>query len=303
MENQKANIQIEKALLYQLTFRFRKKNNFQEDYDLIENGKILSDQDKDFSSALQSEMPAASELSSLRKSYQKAYEKGVRWVFPNDPDYPFSFKNIEEPPSCLSYLGKALWKTHDFFSVVGNREPSSESLIWMETELGSFLEQNTVGIVSGGARGVDQMAHRLCLQKGRPTLAFLPSGLAKPYPSNLLDWLPWIHQGQMTLLSEYPLFQTMKKYFFHDRNRLISNLGLCTLLIEARRKSGTMVTAQRALEQNKTVMVLPAHPLDPKAQGGLDLLYHGAAFIRDSQDIQILFNSERRWSELMGNHQ
>ena len=92
----------------------------------------------------------------------------------------------------------------------------------------------------------------------------------------------------------------MQKYFFHDRNRLISSLGLCTLLVEARRKSGTMVTAQRALEQNKTVMVVPAHPLDPKAQGGMDLLCEGASLVRDAHDIQIILNSERRWSHLVG---
>ncbi len=107
MDQIRVNIQIEKALLYHFTFRSRKTTDFAEDYRWIEKGKTLSSDLTVFSPCIHQVLPSKPELEMVRKSYQKAYEKGVRWTFLHDQDYPVCLRDIEDPAFCLSYLGKA----------------------------------------------------------------------------------------------------------------------------------------------------------------------------------------------------
>ena len=115
MKKQNTNVQIEKALLYQCVFQVRKKINFQDDFTWIEKGNVLTLEDQSFSAQLRDLISQLTQLERLRFSYINAYQKGVRWIFPKDPDFPVSLRNLENPVLCLSYLGKPLWKEHDFF--------------------------------------------------------------------------------------------------------------------------------------------------------------------------------------------
>jgi len=99
-------------------------------------------------------------------------------------------------------------------------------------------------------------------------------------------------EGGGCFVSEYDFSQAMHKYLFHHRNRLIAALGAATLLVEARRKSGTLITAQQAAQLGRSVWVVPGHPQDPHFAGCLDLLSEGALMIRDAQDLSMYFSSE-----------
>jgi len=218
--------------------------------------------------------------------------RGVSFTYIGDANYPESFLGMPGAPILLSYRGHPAWKWGRSLAVVGSRDPSSLSHLWMEEHLASFIRVDKPIIVSGGARGIDQMAHQLAMRNVTPTVAVLPSGLGAVYPQNLEAWQQKIFDGGGCLLSEYPFTEKMKKHFFHDRNRLIAGLGVATLLVEARRRSGSLLTAHKTLQLGKSVLVVPGHPCDSTHLGNLDLLSEGATPIRDAEELSMYFRSE-----------
>lgn len=219
-------------------------------------------------------------------------EKGIHLICYGEDLYPRSCYLMSEPPLTLSYSGEPAWKVLRSISVVGSREPRFESIQWMEKEFALFCENENPCVVSGGARGIDQKSHAIALRKKCPTVVVLPSGLGEIYPDSLQEWIrPVIEQGGC-FLSEYSYEQRMHKHLFHHRNRLIAALGGATLLIEARRRSGTMITAQQATQLGRPVWVVPGHPQDSHFAGSLDLLAEGAMIVRDAQDLSIYLTSE-----------
>ncbi len=235
--------------------------------------------------------------SELLSAAQGHYELGVKFVCYGEAHYPAGCYLMEDPPLSFSYMGAPAWQEGKSLAVVGSREPQRESLEWMEQEFSKFCESEKAVIVSGGARGVDQKSHSISLRKQVPTLIILPSGLGNLYPDSLKDWVhPVMDQGGC-LISEYDFQQRMHKYLFHHRNRLIAALGRATLIVEARRRSGTLITAQQAAQLGRPVWVVPGHPRDPHFQGSLDLLSEGASLVRDAQDLSMFFHSELRLPE------
>lgn len=224
---------------------------------------------------------------------QRLRDKGYRFVVYGEVMFPKNCYLMSDPPLSLSFLGEPVWLRGAALSVVGSREPSEISVTWMEKEFAHFCEENQVCIVSGGARGVDQKAHSLSLRKNNPTIIVLPSGLLQIYPSSLQEWIKPVLQSGGCFVSEYAPEQRMHKYLFHHRNRLIAALGGATLLIEARRRSGTLITAQQSLQLGRAVGVVPGHPLDPHFGGSLDLLSEGAFLVRDAQDLAMFFQLEK----------
>ncbi len=241
------------------------------------------------------------ELQARRQEILDLRERGVSFVFPGHPYFPTNLLRIAEPPFLLSYLGEPIWNALPGLAVVGSREPALQSLQWMDLHLGACLEQRQFFIASGGARGIDQKAHGLSLLKGRPTLVFVPSGLGSLYPQNLSTFVGPVLRGGGAIVSEYKYSEPMRKHYFHARNRLISGFAECTLIVQASRKSGTLITGRQALEQSRPLFVVPSHPLDTGFQGGLDLLVEGATPVRDSADLLILLDCEMKnhlgWSE------
>lgn len=218
--------------------------------------------------------------------------QGVQLVCYGEDVFPQECYWMGEPPLTLSFLGSPAWLNERTLAVVGSREPSFESVQWMEKEFAPFCEKEKPCVVSGGARGVDQKSHSTALRKDSTTVVVLPSGLGNLYPESLKEWIsPVIDQGGC-FLSEYAYEQRMHKHLFHHRNRLIAALGKTTLLVEARKRSGTLITAQQAIQLGRAVGVVPGHPLDPHFAGSLDLLMEGAQMVRDAQDLSMFFNSE-----------
>lgn len=218
--------------------------------------------------------------------------QGVQLVCYGEPLFPSQCYLMAEPPLTLSFIGSPAWLSERTLSVVGSREPTFDSIQWMEKEFAPFCENEKPCIVSGGARGVDQKSHSVALRKNTTTVAVLPSGLGRVYPDSLQEWIPAILDSGGCVISEYAHEQIMHKHLFHHRNRLIAALGRATLLVEARKRSGTLITAHQALQLGRPVWVVPGHPQDPHFAGSLELLIEGALLIRDAQDLSMNFASE-----------
>lgn len=228
----------------------------------------------------------------LREQNLKLKLKGYSLICLGEELYPPTCYFMEDPPLTLSFLGSSSWILGRTISVVGSREPQVDSLSWMEKEFAPFCEESRACVVSGGARGIDQKSHSVALRKQMPTIVVLPSGLGQIYPSSLVSWVQSILDCGGCLISEYPFEQKMHKHLFHHRNRLIAALGRATLLVEAKKRSGTLITAKKSIEMGHPVWVVPGHPLDPHFGGSLDLISEGAQLVRDAQDLTMFFASE-----------
>ncbi|MEK6774491.1 MAG: DNA-processing protein DprA [Bdellovibrionota bacterium] len=219
-------------------------------------------------------------------------DSGINFVCWGDTNYPVAFQKLINPPLLFSYIGKNCWQNNPCFSVVGSREPHSYTSAWMKTELRSFIKESNLTVVSGGARGVDFMAHSLCLDLGKPTLVMLPSGLKQIYPPPLKNYLKAIVDAGGCVLSEYDSNLEVRKHLFQHRNRLIAAMNHALLIGEAKLQSGTMMTAHLALEIGRPVWVVPGHPLMSSFAGSLELIMYGAQIVRNAEDLKLFFECE-----------
>jgi DNA processing protein len=249
---------------------------------------------------LQDQHPQLYEL--LQRSSEKIFrtqdellrwkDKGIKILLWGDPDYPFEFYSLPDAPLIFSVWGHVTWGERRALSVVGSRDPAFETRQWIEFELSSFLREEKVVVISGGARGVDQLAHASSLRLGLPTLAVLPSGLGNIYPRGFEEMAVEIIKNRGCLISEYGLRRPMHKGHFHHRNRLIAALSVATLVVQANVRSGTMITARHAAELSRPVLVVPGHASDLRFRGGLDLIAEGAQMVRDALDLNIFWRAE-----------
>ncbi len=229
--------------------------------------------------------------------------QGQILLYPGHCFFPKDYLTLYEIPFLIRMLGSPVWLTQKGLSIVGGREPGQATLDWMNLHLTTFFRRQNGFTISGGARGVDQKTHSISLRTQTPTVAILPSGLSQIYPSSFQDLIPDILQSGGAILSEYEDSQKMQKYLFAQRNRLIAGLGRATLILEAGRRSGTMLTAREAIEQSKPLWILPGHPMEWKFQGSLDLLIEGGTPVRDADDLTLLFESETQtWTDFLTPH-
>ena len=225
-----------------------------------------------------------------KKELEWCLKNNIQWVTYGDDDYPKEFYELHRPPILLTYKGNSCWNNNKKLSVVGSRDPEPYILRWLDIHLTTLLKENNLTVVSGGARGIDQKAHQVSLRTSSPTICLLPSGLKNIYPNNLSLYEESIIEGGGALISQFSPESIMYKGHFHIRNQLIASLGEVSLIAEARKKSGTMITAKRAIELGREVAVLPSFPDSQKNAGGLDLLYDGAHLIRNKEDLELLLN-------------
>lgn len=224
---------------------------------------------------------------------ERARERGVSFVCLGEPDYPARFYDIDDPPLVLAYRGDLRAATaRDGLAVVGGRNPGSESLEWLEVHLGDFVRRAGAPVISGGAFGIDRKAHFVAIKQQAPTICFLPSGIVAPYPAVwALEETDFLASGGV-LVSEFLPNTAVARWHFVRRNRLISAIARAVFVVDAGRRSGTLLTARIALDQGRPICVLPGHPLDPRAHGSLDLLREGAPFVRHSWDLLEFFKAE-----------
>lgn len=216
---------------------------------------------------------------------------GVKTAWPFHTDYPKPLLHCEQAPVLISWKGQACWKDHFLLSVVGSRKASADTLLWMDVHLSQFLKKRKLCVMSGGARGVDQKAHALCLSSGNPTVCFLPCGMKHYYPADLRKWTSSILDSGGALLSVFNSDDMMRKSYFHIRNRVLAFMSDMVFIMQAELRSGTMVTARYALHAGTVICTLPGSPLYSIYQGNLQLINDGAFMIRDNMDLETLYHS------------
>jgi DNA processing protein len=200
-----------------------------------------------------------------------------------DPTYAELIGQIPSPPLLLYALGDPDVLHLPSIAIVGSRNPTQGG------EQNAFNFAQHLGkcgfnIVSGLAQGIDTAAHRGALAAGARTIAFLGHGIDRVYPSANRELAHEIVAGG-ALLSEYPLGTPPRRQHFPQRNRLISGMSLGTLVIEAARQSGSLITARLAAEQGREVFALPGSIHNPLARGCHQLIRQGAKLVETAEDI------------------
>jgi len=196
--------------------------------------------------------------------------------------YPAALRQIHDPPLAL-YIRGSVPIEGAAVAVVGSRHASRYGLQTAE-RLSYELALRGVTVVSGLARGIDGAAHRGALKAGGRTIAVLGSGLSVVYPPEHEPLAQQITQ-QGALVSEYPMTMQPLAQNFPRRNRLISGLSLGVVVVEAAARSGALITADCALEQNRDVFAVPGPITTPTSQGTHHLLKQGAALVTSVEDI------------------
>lgn len=198
---------------------------------------------------------------------------GVRYVALGEPEYPKALQAIETAPPLIGVRGAADVLGRPMVAVVGSRNASAAGLTFAERLSRGVGEAGFV-VVSGLARGIDARAHKATLRTG--TVAVLAGGQDRVYPQENEPLLDSILEHGGAVISEMPLAWEPRGRDFPRRNRIVSGLCLGVVVIEAARRSGSLITARFALEQGREVFAMPGSPLDPRAEGTNDLIREGA---------------------------
>ncbi|MGD9545697.1 MAG: DNA-processing protein DprA [Methylocystis sp.] len=206
---------------------------------------------------------------------------GVRLITTGDPDYPPLLREIADAPPLIAVRGSSWTAQRDSVAIVGSRNASAAGLAFAERLARSLAAENYV-VVSGLARGVDAVAHRATLETG--TIAVLAGGHARPYPSEHAQLMEAIAERGL-IVSEMPIEWEPRGRDFPRRNRIISGLSRGTIVVEAARRSGSLITARFANEQGREVFAVPGSPLDPRAEGVNDLIRQGATLCARPEDV------------------
>lgn len=218
--------------------------------------------------------------------YKKLEEKEIKVISIDSNEYPEKLKNIYENP-CVLYVRGELPREEKCISVVGARE-CSEYGRNMARKIGEYLGKTGVGCVSGMARGIDTYAHLGALGSKGKTYAVLGCGIDVCYPIENIELYEEIIQNG-GIISEYPMGVKPDAWRFPQRNRIISGLSDGVIVVEARRKSGSLITAEHAIEQGIDVMVVPGRVYDVLSEGCNVLIKEGAEILTDISDISLYF--------------
>ena len=197
--------------------------------------------------------------------------------------YPESLKNIAQPPLALFYEGNIDFLEYPSIAMVGARLATPYASQVLYQFIPKLVLENLV-IVSGLAKGVDRLSHELAILAGGKTIGVIGCGLDRCYPKEVSDLFQEMKQKQL-VLSEYPLGTPIKKHHFPMRNRIIAGLTQGTCVIEAKERSGSLITAQLALDNGKEVFAIPGEILSGQSSGCHRLIQDGAKCVYRMEDI------------------
>ena len=207
---------------------------------------------------------------------------GARFVAMGEAEYPLPLQATADAPPLIGLRGDAACLGRPAVAVVGSRNASAAGLTFTE-RLSHALGHEGLVIVSGLARGVDARAHKAALQSG--TVAVLAGGHDRIYPSEHEELVARILDSGGAIVAEMPMGWEPRGRDFPRRNRIISGLSLGTIVVEAARRSGSLITARFALEQGREVFAVPGSPLDPRAEGTNDLIRQGATLVSEVEHV------------------
>lgn len=202
-----------------------------------------------------------------------------------DAAYPPQLAEIYHPPVVLYYQGSLALLKAPILAIVGARQNSNYALTCLQHLLPDILAKAPhLVTVSGLANGVDMLAHSLTLLQKRPTIAVLGTGLNLCYPKQNHALQKDIAQLGL-VLSEYPLDSPPLKFHFPKRNRIIAGLCQTVLVVEAKKRSGSLITANLALQENRNVLAIPGRIDMPLSQGTNELILAGAKPVLKAEDV------------------
>jgi len=208
--------------------------------------------------------------------------KEYRIITLADPDYPRLLREIPDPPPFL-YVSGRLDSSALKIAVVGSRNATGYGLTTTKN-LCAGLASLGITIISGMARGIDTAAHEGAMAGGGKTIAVLGSGLERIYPAENAKLFHRISENG-AVVSEFPLLTEPEGHNFPLRNRIISGMSLGTVVVEATKKSGSLITARLAAEQNREVFAVPGSIQSFKSTGTHTLIKQGAKLVEHAQDI------------------
>ncbi len=227
------------------------------------------------------------------RCYSTIVGMGIGVVCSDDDAYPALLKEISPPPYALFYRGTLPPAASEHIGVVGTRNVTHYGAT-VTPGIISDLVQSGFGIVSGLARGVDTIAHTVCLERGGITLAVLGTGVDDQSiypPQNRLLARQIIDHGGC-VISEYIPGTRVQAYHFPARNRIISGISRGVVIIEAAMRSGALITARHALDQNRDVFAVPGPITNPMSAGPHSLIKQGAIPLTSSADIFDHYNRD-----------
>jgi len=218
----------------------------------------------------------------VKKELDLVTQKGYRIVTMADNDYPPLLLQIPDPPPFLYVYGNLDGSIRNV-AVVGSRNATTYGISTTK-ELCLNLASNGITVVSGMARGIDTAAHEGALMGKGKTIAVLGSGLERVYPSENIKLFHKI-AANGAVISEFSLMTEPEAYNFPVRNRIISGISLGTVIVEATKRSGSLITARLAAEQNREVFAVPGSIHSFKSTGTHTLIKQGAKLVEQTQDI------------------
>lgn len=214
--------------------------------------------------------------------FEKLENEGVSVVVNCDDNFPKKLRDIPQSPCVLYYKGN-IQEVEKSLAIVGPRKASYYGR-WAAEKYSKEIAKAGVCIVSGLAKGIDAIAHKGALESNQITYAVLGNGLDRIYPKCNEKLYSQIEESG-ALISEYPLGMEPKASNFPQRNRIISGLSDAVFVVEAKKKSGTLITVDYALKQGKDVLVLPGNVNSLYSQGTNQLIKEGAIMVTECKDI------------------
>ncbi|MFV0342250.1 MAG: DNA-processing protein DprA [Anaerocolumna sp.] len=227
-------------------------------------------------------------ISRIEENYAKLNDKGIYFVTIDDNNYPENLRNIYNPPISLYIRGNMPKWDYKFLAMVGARNCSDYGS-FMAERFAMELSKCGVIVVSGLAAGIDSFAHKGAIKAGGETIGVLGSGIDYCYPKeNFNLYMQMLEKG--CIISEYGPGIQPRAYNFPMRNRIISGLSSGVFIIEAKEKSGSLITVDYGLEQGKNIYTLPGRVCDELSTGCNNLIKQGAKVVTNPCDILEDFN-------------
>ena len=213
---------------------------------------------------------------------EAAARLGARFVAMSEAEYPALMRGLDNPPPLLCVKGEASILPRRSVGIVGSRNASISGQK-LASRFARELGEAGNCIVSGMARGIDAAAHRAALASG--TVAVLAGGVDIPFPPEHAGLAAEIVSAGGALVSEMPVGWKPRAIDFPRRNRIIAGLSLGVIVVEAAKRSGSLITARLAGENGRGVFAVPGSPLDPRAEGANHLIRQGATLVTSTQDV------------------
>ncbi len=214
-----------------------------------------------------------------KREYERLLKENIHFLSIESSDYPKRLRTLKDAPPFIFYKGKLPKEQDATISVVGARECSVYGMN-VATRLGELIASYKVSLISGMARGIDSISQLSAVNAGGYSLAILGGGVEHIYPKESRILYERLCEDGGVMSEIYPSVQPMKA-FFAQRNRLISGMSDCVCVVEAKEKSGTLITVDCALEQGREVFAVPGRISDITSFGTNELINQGAGMITD----------------------